>query len=273
MTKLNWDRVNMENLIARRNSEFLSREGGDEREKIQRPSSYRKFRKYVSKRVGSRLHQSQQGHAACTYCGNLIPVRSMDKHLKKKHSLWQRIVDVFRPKQKSSDSTPIDGLAARPYATESVPKKPKKKKKKLKNAAESGMISSNQEKRNYATIRNKKLKRPERIVDVMYSPENTWLANEVSEALDKNLVRVRTIEVRREGKRDSFGRVEWYLKAHGTDEVVDRLQLGIDRFGFNTRRVEDSHTSRLIGVISLCGPPTSSSGRRHPRKRRPFKTG
>lgn len=242
MTKLNWDRVNMENLAARREDEIRNRLSEPEKERVGLRQRLKSLGSRVVRKLARRTEPAYNPlrplqPLRCTQCGNNIAAASMAKHIKKKHSrkmppgadieIKKSVNLKLDPLEESSKSRP------KPASQPSLVPTKKKRKKKGKQREE--------ERRNS--------------VDIIYTKQYLDLAMHAAVCLRNDQLSVRLIQSG--GRRKAVTepqKIKWYIKSHEDILRVSSLDAELRFLGMDSDRIRVKNKSQPIGVIYLTGP-------------------
>lgn len=186
MTKLNWDRVNMENLMARRGGEYWGEERfGD---------STTSAESYIATTLRSRngVQAIPLGTVVCEFCSAVVARRNLEKHIHKVHSKLPNHRQVPQTRKRSKPVTLILNGAGL------IPSKKKKKRK--------GRITDRES------------------IDVLHSPNNKTLALKIFGRLSKLGLTVRVIQIARvDRSRPRFGVLTNYYSRAQTDALAGTI--------------------------------------------------
>jgi len=238
MTKLNWDRVNMENLAARREAEFQNRFAKTEREKVGLGERLKRLGSRVARTFSRRVKTSTiplppLSPLTCARCGNVMAASSMAKHLRKKHRGEPPpaiIINAKEPNSRKLKKKNATSVLLKPQNPEVADPTPKKKKKK------------------------KGRDRRRNVVDIIYLTQHRELAQRTAIQLGQDDLSVRLIESSARGKKTySVRAIKWFVKSQDDDARIARLNEKILFLETDPEITRTKHDGSPLGVIYLCG--------------------
>lgn len=219
MTKFNWDRVNMENLAARRNEEHFRKMGEIPYNVPKSPVSKNKRRPLLKNPAAVPPSSSLRR----VYCGSPLIPKNRKKYLPSVRSFFNRLLDVLLlRKQPEATDLHVCHKAIR----EAILSKAKDKKHK------SGIM-----------------------IDVLYTRDNEQLARTISARLQKININCRLVEtVHKEPVDFIFGRMTCHSRTPDTLALAGKL---VEEFTGTIDLIPEYESLRRKGrvtfTISVCG--------------------